>query len=65
MDLISTDLFGPKVQVHRGFFERYKIIRHEILKVVNKMGNKEDFRKPNYNLIDHREFYGSLDVSKS
>ena len=43
MDLITTDLFGPKVQVHRGFFERYKLIRNEILKVISLYGNKEDF----------------------
>ena len=43
MDLVWTDLFGPKVQVHRGFFERYKILRKEILKVVAVFGTKENF----------------------
>ena len=43
MDMIWTDLFGGQTQVHRGFYERYRKMRKEILKVVNEYGNTKRY----------------------
>jgi len=43
MDMIWTDLFGGRTQVHRGFYERYRKMRKEILKVVNEYGNTKRY----------------------
>ena len=39
MDMIYTEHFTERVQIHRGFFERYKMLRKEIMKVVDKFGH--------------------------
>ena len=43
MDMIWTDLFGGRTQVHRGFYERYRKMRKEILKIVNEYGNTKRY----------------------
>lgn len=42
MDMIRTEIFGGhNVQVHRGFMERYKLLRKEILKIVEIHGSSK------------------------
>lgn len=44
MDLVRTELFGgEEILIHRGFFERYKLLRTEILKIVDYYGSKKSY----------------------
>jgi len=43
MDMIYTEHFTERVQIHRGFFERYKMLRKEIMKVVDKFGHTRTY----------------------
>ena len=39
----ETKFFGSKFKIHRGFLDRYKILRNEIISTINQLG---DFSKP-------------------
>ena len=39
----ETNFFGSKFKIHRGFLDRYKILRNEIISTINQLG---DFSKP-------------------